>query len=46
LTGIALLLGSWLFLFHLKGLLGFCKKRLPPLEPKVFVMCEQIGETT
>jgi len=28
LTGIALLLGSWLFLFHLKGYhLGFCKKR-------------------
>jgi hypothetical protein len=26
--------------------LDFAKNVLPPLEPKVFVMCKQIGETT
>jgi hypothetical protein len=33
------------FYFILKGQhLGFCQKRFTPLEPKLMVMCERIGE--
>jgi hypothetical protein len=36
--GIALVLGCWAFFFN------FVKNGLPPLEPKLLVMWERIGE--
>jgi hypothetical protein len=39
-TAIVLVLGRWTFFFNFKG----TKKVLPPLEPKLLVMLERIGE--
>jgi hypothetical protein len=41
----ALVLRRWVFLFYLKGQHpGFLKNVFPPLEPKLLVKWEEIGE--
>jgi hypothetical protein len=41
----ALVLRRWKFLFYFKGTLSWIlQKRFPPLEPRLLVLWERIGE--